>query len=145
MKCMKIGLANRWSQNNYIKIVWNTNGKGYMCLYSGILNVHPSLLPRWRGPAPIFHTIMHGDTETGVTIMQIRPHRYTENIIIVSSYLCCHYKRLYNKVFHTSQVWCGPHPQPGAPSGPWELYCWWARRCPGRKGSTLGKFWEYAM
>lgn len=42
----------------------------------GILNVHPSLLPRWRGPAPIFHTIMHGDTLTGVTIMQIRPHRF---------------------------------------------------------------------
>ncbi|XP_076588275.1 methionyl-tRNA formyltransferase, mitochondrial [Chaetodon auriga] len=42
----------------------------------GILNVHPSLLPRWRGPAPIFHTIMHGDTVTGVTIMQIRPHRF---------------------------------------------------------------------
>lgn len=49
-----------------------------MCVCSGILNVHPSLLPRWRGPAPIFHTIMHGDTVTGVTIMQIRPHRYTE-------------------------------------------------------------------
>ncbi|KAI4788363.1 hypothetical protein KUCAC02_035901 [Chaenocephalus aceratus] len=31
----------------------------------GILNVHPSLLPRWRGPAPIFHTIMHGDAVTG--------------------------------------------------------------------------------
>ncbi|XP_029987148.1 methionyl-tRNA formyltransferase, mitochondrial-like isoform X1 [Sphaeramia orbicularis] len=42
----------------------------------GILNVHPSLLPRWRGPAPIFHTIMHGDKLTGVTIMQIRPHRF---------------------------------------------------------------------
>ncbi|XP_034385425.1 methionyl-tRNA formyltransferase, mitochondrial isoform X2 [Cyclopterus lumpus] len=42
----------------------------------GILNVHPSLLPRWRGPAPIFHTIMHGDTVTGVTIIQIRPHRF---------------------------------------------------------------------
>ncbi|KAM7423477.1 hypothetical protein PAMA_000025 [Pampus argenteus] len=42
----------------------------------GILNVHPSLLPRWRGPAPIFHTIMHGDTVTGVTIMQIHPHRF---------------------------------------------------------------------
>nr|XP_046248630.1 methionyl-tRNA formyltransferase, mitochondrial [Scatophagus argus] len=42
----------------------------------GILNVHPSLLPRWRGPAPIFHTIMNGDTVTGVTIMQIRPHRF---------------------------------------------------------------------
>ncbi|KAF7657847.1 hypothetical protein LDENG_00021230 [Lucifuga dentata] len=42
----------------------------------GILNVHPSLLPRWRGPAPIFHTIIHGDTVTGVTIMQISPHRF---------------------------------------------------------------------
>uniref|UniRef100_A0A8D3AS28 Methionyl-tRNA formyltransferase, mitochondrial n=1 Tax=Scophthalmus maximus TaxID=52904 RepID=A0A8D3AS28_SCOMX len=42
----------------------------------GILNVHPSLLPRWRGPAPIFHTILHGDTVTGVTIMQIRPLRF---------------------------------------------------------------------
>ncbi|KAJ8249462.1 hypothetical protein GJAV_G00235180 [Gymnothorax javanicus] len=42
----------------------------------GILNVHPSLLPRWRGPAPVFHTVLHGDTVTGVTIMQIRPHRF---------------------------------------------------------------------
>ncbi|XP_034536866.1 methionyl-tRNA formyltransferase, mitochondrial [Notolabrus celidotus] len=42
----------------------------------GILNVHPSLLPRWRGPAPVFHTILHGDTVTGVTIMQIRPDRF---------------------------------------------------------------------
>ncbi|XP_074522967.1 methionyl-tRNA formyltransferase, mitochondrial [Halichoeres trimaculatus] len=42
----------------------------------GILNVHPSLLPRWRGPAPVFHTILHGDAVTGVTIMQIRPDRF---------------------------------------------------------------------
>ncbi|XP_072321224.1 methionyl-tRNA formyltransferase, mitochondrial [Eucyclogobius newberryi] len=42
----------------------------------GILNVHPSLLPRWRGPAPIFHTILRGDEVTGVTVMQIRPHRF---------------------------------------------------------------------
>lgn len=42
----------------------------------GILNVHPSLLPRWRGPAPVFHTILHGDTVTGVSIMQIRPDRF---------------------------------------------------------------------
>ncbi|XP_076011973.1 methionyl-tRNA formyltransferase, mitochondrial isoform X2 [Genypterus blacodes] len=42
----------------------------------GILNLHPSLLPRWRGPAPIFHTIMHGDAVTGVTIMQICAHRF---------------------------------------------------------------------
>ena len=32
------------------------------------LNVHPSLLPRWRGAAPVERTIMAGDVETGVTI-----------------------------------------------------------------------------
>ena len=32
------------------------------------LNVHPSLLPRWRGAAPVERAIMSGDTETGVTI-----------------------------------------------------------------------------
>ncbi|XP_036788230.2 methionyl-tRNA formyltransferase, mitochondrial [Manis pentadactyla] len=42
----------------------------------GILNVHPSCLPRWRGPAPIIHTVLHGDRVTGVTIMQIRPKRF---------------------------------------------------------------------
>ncbi|XP_006831911.1 PREDICTED: methionyl-tRNA formyltransferase, mitochondrial [Chrysochloris asiatica] len=42
----------------------------------GILNIHPSCLPRWRGPAPIIHTVLHGDTVTGVTIMQIRPKRF---------------------------------------------------------------------
>ena len=35
----------------------------------GVLNVHPSLLPRWRGASPIPATILAGDTETGVTIM----------------------------------------------------------------------------
>ena len=34
------------------------------------LNVHPSLLPRWRGAAPIERAIEAGDTETGVTIMR---------------------------------------------------------------------------
>jgi methionyl-tRNA formyltransferase len=36
-----------------------------------ILNVHPSLLPRWRGATPIERTLMEGDTETGVTIFRI--------------------------------------------------------------------------
>ena len=37
----------------------------------GCLNVHASLLPRWRGAAPIQRAIMAGDSETGVTIMQM--------------------------------------------------------------------------
>ncbi len=35
----------------------------------GCLNVHPSLLPRWRGAAPLQRTIMAGDAETGVCVM----------------------------------------------------------------------------
>jgi methionyl-tRNA formyltransferase len=35
------------------------------------LNVHPSLLPRWRGAAPIERAIMAGDAETGVSIMRL--------------------------------------------------------------------------
>jgi methionyl-tRNA formyltransferase len=37
----------------------------------GTLNVHASLLPRHRGPAPIEWSILSGDTETGITIMQM--------------------------------------------------------------------------
>ncbi|MFN2611835.1 MAG: methionyl-tRNA formyltransferase [Solirubrobacterales bacterium] len=36
-----------------------------------MLNVHPSLLPRWRGAAPIERAIMAGDERTGVTIMRV--------------------------------------------------------------------------
>jgi len=37
----------------------------------GCLNVHASLLPRWRGPSPISAAILSGDRETGVTIMKM--------------------------------------------------------------------------
>jgi len=37
----------------------------------GCFNIHASLLPRWRGAAPIQRSILAGDTETGITIMQM--------------------------------------------------------------------------
>lgn len=37
----------------------------------GCINVHASLLPRWRGASPIQQAILHGDSETGITIMQL--------------------------------------------------------------------------
>jgi methionyl-tRNA formyltransferase len=37
----------------------------------GCINIHASLLPRWRGAAPIQRAIMAGDTQTGITIMQM--------------------------------------------------------------------------
>jgi methionyl-tRNA formyltransferase len=37
----------------------------------GCINVHASLLPRWRGASPIVASILHGDSQTGVTIMKM--------------------------------------------------------------------------
>ena len=37
----------------------------------GMINVHGSLLPRWRGAAPVHRAVIDGDTETGVTIMRV--------------------------------------------------------------------------
>ena len=37
----------------------------------GFINIHASLLPKWRGAAPIQRAIMNGDTKTGVSIMKI--------------------------------------------------------------------------
>ena len=37
----------------------------------GCINIHASLLPRWRGAAPIQRAIMEGDSETGISIMQM--------------------------------------------------------------------------
>lgn len=39
----------------------------------GCVNVHASLLPRWRGAAPIQAAILHGDDQTGITIMRMDP------------------------------------------------------------------------
>ena len=39
----------------------------------GCYNIHASLLPRWRGAAPIHRALLAGDTETGVTIMEVVP------------------------------------------------------------------------
>lgn len=43
----------------------------------GILNVHASLLPRWRGAAPVIYAVLHGDRQTGISLMRIQPHRYS--------------------------------------------------------------------
>jgi len=57
----------------------------------GCINVHASLLPRWRGAAPVQRAIMAGDDETGVTIMQMEagldtgPMRYVESLVIGES------------------------------------------------------------
>lgn len=49
----------------------------------GCINVHASLLPRWRGAAPIERALLAGDRETGVTIMQMDVGLDTGNMIYV--------------------------------------------------------------
>ncbi len=39
----------------------------------GIINLHPSLLPKYRGPSPIESALLHGDESTGVSLMQLSP------------------------------------------------------------------------
>ena len=52
----------------------------------GCINVHPSLLPRWRGAAPIQRTIMAGDRETGIAIMQMDAGLDTGDILALERY-----------------------------------------------------------
>ena len=51
----------------------------------GCLNIHGSLLPRWRGAAPIHRAIEAGDTHTGVTIMQMDAGLDTGDMLLVHS------------------------------------------------------------
>lgn len=53
----------------------------------GCINIHPSLLPRWRGAAPIQRTIAAGDTITGVTIMQMDHGLDTGPILLQQQYV----------------------------------------------------------
>ena len=49
---------------------------------SGCLNVHPSLLPKYRGAAPIQWALINGETETGVTIMLLDEGEDTGDIVL---------------------------------------------------------------
>ena len=49
----------------------------------GCLNIHASLLPRWRGAAPIHRAIEAGDAETGITIMQMDAGLDTGDMLLI--------------------------------------------------------------
>lgn len=51
----------------------------------GCLNIHASLLPRWRGAAPIQRSIDAGDTQTGITIMQMDEGLDTGDMLLVKA------------------------------------------------------------
>ncbi|CRK91987.1 CLUMA_CG005567, isoform A [Clunio marinus] len=50
----------------------------------GMLNVHASILPKYRGASPIIYAIRNGDKETGVSIMKIKPHKFDVGEILMT-------------------------------------------------------------
>jgi methionyl-tRNA formyltransferase len=52
----------------------------------GAINVHPSLLPKYRGPTPVPATLLHGDLETGVTIIKMDEQMDHGPILAMKSY-----------------------------------------------------------
>lgn len=51
----------------------------------GCLNIHASILPRWRGAAPIHRAVIAGDAETGITIMQMDEGLDTGDMLLVKT------------------------------------------------------------
>ncbi len=72
----------------------------------GCYNVHPSLLPKWKGPSPIQYTLLHGDKKTGITFIKINEKIDEGNIILQKK---CNilkndnYITLYNKLINLSK------------------------------------------
>ena len=52
----------------------------------GAINIHASLLPKYRGPAPIHHAILNGEIETGVTIIRLQKKVDTGDILLQQHY-----------------------------------------------------------
>lgn len=70
----------------------------------GGLNVHPSLLPKYRGAAPIQHTLINGDPVTGVSIIELHAQRFDAGRILNQSQMnvppAISYKDLHDKLAH---------------------------------------------
>ena len=52
----------------------------------GCINIHVSLLPRWRGAAPIEHTLLAGDDKTGISIISVSPKLDAGDILMQESF-----------------------------------------------------------
>ena len=49
----------------------------------GIINIHPSLLPKYRGASPIQYALLNGEKKTGVAIMKNDAHAYPWSLLII--------------------------------------------------------------
>ncbi|KAK5672663.1 hypothetical protein BDV3_004572 [Batrachochytrium dendrobatidis] len=51
------------------------------------INVHPSLLPKYRGSSPIQYTILNGDNETGISVIELSPKRFDAGRILKQTHI----------------------------------------------------------
>lgn len=71
----------------------------------GCINVHASLLPRWRGAAPIHRALLAGDAETGVTIMQMNAGLDTGDMLLKAK--CPIAPDMTSEGLHDALIECG--------------------------------------
>lgn len=74
----------------------------------GCVNVHASLLPRWRGASPIQQSILHGDTESGITLMQLDAGMDTGPVFTQVPYLITPHETAESLHFQLSQLAATP-------------------------------------
>ena len=82
----------------------------------GCLNIHASLLPRWRGAAPIQAAILAGDAETGITIMQMDAGLDTGPMLLRQGVPITADDHRRQPARHPGAIRCGP--DPGCPRLP---------------------------
>lgn len=64
----------------------------------GALNIHPSLLPKYRGPSPIHAAILNGDSETGITIIKLDEMMDHGPVVASEKYLIMPHKLYYREL-----------------------------------------------
>ena len=71
----------------YIVVAYRILPEEVICIpREGAVNIHASLLPKYRGPAPIHHAILNGENETGVTAFKIQKTVDTGDILLQENY-----------------------------------------------------------
>ncbi|KAI9205056.1 formyl transferase [Polychytrium aggregatum] len=72
------------------------------CFSAGTLNVHPSLLPRYRGASPIDYALLNNDQSTGVSIIELHPSRFDAGKILRQASIDipdnCYYHELHDRL-----------------------------------------------
>jgi methionyl-tRNA formyltransferase len=64
----------------------------------GIINIHPSLLPRWRGAAPIQHVLLSRDQKTGISVVQLETEAWDEGRILIQKSMAVPRNATFNQL-----------------------------------------------